>query len=52
MPLRGRGLNLVHRRERRQERLRLGDLGHFRRRREAFERGRENRVSFGGAGGR
>ena len=34
------------------QRLRLGDLGHFRRRRKAFERGREDGVGFGGAAGR
>ena len=35
-----------------QQRLRLGDLRHFRRRRKAFERGREDGVGFGGAAGR
>ena len=34
------------------QRLRLGDLGHFGRRREAFERGREDGVGVGGAAGR
>ena len=34
------------RRERRQQRLRFGDLGHFRRRRKAFERGREDGVGI------
>ncbi len=32
-----------------QQRLSLGDLGHFRRRRKAFERRRENRVGVSGA---
>ena len=35
-----------------QQRLRLCDLGHFWRRREAFERRREDGVRFGGAAGR
>ena len=35
-----------------QQRLRLGDLRHFGRRRETFKRGRENGVGFGGAAGR
>ena len=35
-----------------QQRLRLGDLRHFRRRRKAFKRGREDSVGVGGAGGR
>ena len=39
-------------RERRQQRLRLGDLGHFRRRRKAFERRREDGVGLDGAAGR
>src|SRR6516162_6243202 len=34
------------------QRLRLGDLGHFRRCRKAFERGREDGVGFSGAAGR
>ena len=34
------------------ERLRLGDLRHFRRRRKTFERGREDRVGVGWPGGR
>ena len=34
------------------QRLRLSDLGHFGRRRKAFERGREDGVGVGGAGGR
>ena len=34
------------------QRLRLGDLRHFGRRREAFERRCEDRVGFGGACGR
>ncbi len=32
-----------------EQRLRLGDLRHFRRRREAFERRREDSVGVGGA---
>ena len=36
----------------RQQRLRLGDLRHFRRRRKAFERGRQDGVRFDGAAGR
>ena len=36
----------------RQQRLRLGDLRHFGRRRKAFEGGREDGVSIGGAAGR
>ena len=47
-----RGLDLVRLRQRRQQRLRLRDLGHFRRRRKAFERRREDGVGFGGAAGR
>ena len=39
-------------RQRREQRLRLSDLGHFRRRRKAFERRREDGVGFGRAGGR
>ena len=38
--------------ERRQQRVRLGDLRHFGRRRKAFKRGGENGVRFGGAGRR
>ena len=34
------------------QRLRLGDLGHLRRRREAFERWREDGVGFGEPAGR
>ena len=52
LAMRGRDFDLVGRCERGQQRLRLGDLGHFRRRREALERGREDGVGFGGAGGR
>ena len=52
LPLACFRLDLVGRRERSQQRLRLGDLGHFRRRRKAFERRREDGVGFGGAGGR
>ena len=43
-PLRGLRLDLVRFRQRRQQRLRLCDLRHFRRRRKAFERGREHCV--------
>ena len=39
-------------RQRRQQRLRLGDLRHFGRRRKAFERRREDGVGVGGAAGR
>ena len=46
------GFDLVGLRQRREQRLRLGDLRHFRRRRKAFERGREDGVGVGGAGGR
>ena len=52
LALRFCGLDLVRLRQRREQRLRLGDLGHFRRRRKAFERGREDGVGIGGAGGR
>ena len=50
--MRGFRFDLVGFRQRRQQRLRLGDLRHFRRRRKAFERGREDGVRFGGAAGR
>ena len=46
------GLDLLRLRQRRQQRLRLGDLGHLRRRRKAFERRREDGVGFDGAAGR
>jgi hypothetical protein len=36
----------------REQRLRLGDLGHFRRRRKAFECGREDSVCFDETAGR
>ena len=52
LALRFGGLDLVRLRQRRQQRLRLGDLRHFWRRRKAFERGREHGVGFGGAVGR
>ena len=52
LALRFCGLDLVRLRQRREQRLRLGDLGHFRRRRKAFERRREDGVGFGGAAGR
>ena len=44
--------HVVRLHQRPKQRLRLGDLGHFRRRRKAFERGREDGVRVGGAGGR
>ena len=47
-----RGFHIVTLGERREQRLRLGDLRHFRRRRKAFERGREDGMGFGGAAGR
>ena len=52
LPMRGFRFDFVSRGECSQQRLRLGDLGHFRRRRKAFERGREDGVGFGGAAGR
>ena len=52
LPLRGASPDLLSLRERREQRLRLGNLGHFRRRRKAFERGREDGVGFGQAAGR
>ena len=52
LPLRFRGLDLVGLRQRREQRLRLGDLGHFGRRRKAFERGREHGVGLDWAAGR
>ena len=39
-------------RQPREQRVTLGDFGHFRRRRKAFERGREDGVGVGGAAGR
>ena len=39
-------LDLVRLRQHRKQRLRLGDLRHLRRRRKAFERGREDGVGF------
>jgi len=45
-------LHLLCVRQRREQRLSLGDLGRFRRRREAFDRRREDGVRFGGAAGR
>ena len=47
LPLRGCRFDLVGRCECSQQRLRLGDLGHFGRRRKAFERRRENGVGVG-----
>ena len=52
LSLRCFGLDLVGLRHRYQQRLRLGDLGHFGRRRKAFERRREDGVGVGGAAGR
>ena len=52
LPLRCFGLDIVSLRERRQQRLRLLKLGHFGRRRKAFERGREDGVGVGEAAGR
>ena len=52
LPPCGFDLDLVRLRKRREQRLRLGDLGHFRGRRKAFERGREDGVGIGGAAGR
>ena len=52
LPARRFGPDFIGLRQRRQKRLRLGDLRHFRRRRNAFQRGRENGVGFGGAAGR
>ena len=46
------GLDLIRLRQRRQQRLRFGDLGHLRRRRKAFERRREHRVGVSVAAGR
>ena len=52
LPLRFSGFHLVRLRHRREQRLRLSDLGHFRRGCEALERRREDGVGFGGAAGR
>ena len=52
LALRFCGLNLVRLRQRGEQRLRFRDVGHFGRRRKAFERRREDGVGFGGAGGR
>ena len=51
-PLRQVGPDLIDVLKRRQQRLRLGNLGHFRRWREAFERRREDGVGVGGTAGR
>ena len=40
------GLDLLHLRQPRQQRLCLGNLEHFRRRGKAFERGRERVMRF------
>ena len=50
--LRFSGLDFLGHCERRQQRLRFGDLGHFGRRRKAFERRRKDGVGVGGAAGR
>ena len=52
LPMRGLNFDLIRLRQRGEQRLRLGDLGHLGRRREAFDRGREDGVGFGGAAGR
>ena len=52
LPPRGILLDFMNFAERHQQRLRLGDLRHFRRRRKAFERRREDGVGVDGAGGR
>ena len=49
--MRLRGLDLVGLRQRREQRLRLCDLRHFRRWRKAFERGRKNSVGIDGVAG-
>ena len=46
------GLDFLRRLKRREQRLRLGDLRHFGRRRETFEGGREDGLGFGQAVGR
>ena len=51
LPLRRIGLDLLCLRQRRQHCLHLGDLGHFGRWREAFERRREDGVGVGVAAG-
>jgi hypothetical protein len=48
----GRGLHCVGRRKGIEQRSRLSDLGHFGRRRETFEHGREDGVGFRKAAGR
>jgi hypothetical protein len=50
--MRGLQFDLVRLSQRREQRLRLGNLGHFRCRRKALERRREDCVGVGGAGGR
>ena len=52
LPPCGFDLDLVRRRKRREQRLRLCDLGHFRGRRKAFERRREDDVGIERAAGR
>ena len=52
LSLRGLGLDLLGLGEGREQRPRLGDLRHFRCRRKAFKRGREDGVGVAGAGGR
>ena len=51
-PRRRLSLDLLRLRELREQRLRLGDLRHLRRRRKAFERRREDGLGVGGAAGR
>jgi hypothetical protein len=52
LALRDGSHDLIRLRQRREQRLGLGDLGHFRRRRKPFERGSEGCISVGGAGAR
>ena len=46
------GLDFIHLRKRGEQCLRLCDLRHFRSRRKALERRREDGVGFGGAAAR
>ena len=48
----GVSFHLIRLRHNRKQRLRLGDLGHFRRRRKPFEGGREDGVRVGESAGR
>ena len=52
LPPRCFGLDFVRLRQRREQRLRLGDLRHFGRRRKAFERGCEDGVGVGSVASR